>query len=284
MDSAMYICPVCEHAQHKHLYTIDQGKLLTCQNCQLVFYVPRPTQDELTTFYDQQSYRQDYAQSVMSSHNFTKNRYQELKKIVSKQQPNLFNKPHKTFLDVGCGLGDLLQFAIADGWQVYGTEISPKAVLQAQENIREQILVGDILSLDLPEAHFDLITIYHVIEHLIDPIPTLKKLQKLLSPEGILFIETPNLDSLGSKIRGKNWSNIVPPEHINYYSSQSLANSLTIAGFDNFKLFTNAPYKIESVSNWSEPLQMVARFIYKITPIFGMGTALQAIVFPSNKQ
>ena len=282
MDLTMYVCPVCKCTQHKHLYTIDQGKLLTCQNCQLVFYVPRPTHEELADFYNQQSYRQGYAQSVMSSQDFVANRYQELKKIVSKYQPNLFNRSNKTFLDVGCGLGDLLQLAIADQWQVNGTEISPEAALQAQENIRNQILVGDILTLNLPENHFDLITIYHVIEHLIDPLPVLKNLQKLLKPEGILFIETPNLDSLGAKIRGKNWSNIIPPEHINYYSPKSLANSLTIAGFDNSKVFTNAPYKIESVSNWSKSLQMVARSIYKITPIFGMGAALQAVVFSSK--
>lgn len=275
----MYICPACENTQYKNLYAIDKGKLITCQKCQLVFYVPRPTQEELANFYDQQSYRQDYSQSVMSSYDFTKNRYQELKKIVSKYQPNLFNKPHKTFLDVGCGLGDLLQLAITDGWEVYGTEISPKAVAQAQENIHKQISVGDILSLDLPEHYFDLITIYHVIEHLIDPIATLKRLKKLLSPEGILFIETPNLGSLGAKIRGENWSNIIPPEHINYYNHKSLSNSLTIAGFDEFKILTNSPYKIEVISTWSKPLKIIARSIYKITPIFGMGAALQAVVF-----
>lgn len=282
MALTMYVCPVCECTQHKHLYTIDQGKLITCQNCQLVFYVPRPTHAELADFYNQQSYRQDYAQGVMSSQDFVTNRYQELKKIVSKYQPNLFDKPSKTFLDVGCGLGDLLQMAIADQWQVNGTEISPKAALQAKANIRDQILVGDILSLNLPEYYFDLITIYHVIEHLIDPIPILKKLKRLLKPEGILFIETPNLDSLGAKIRGKNWSNIMPPEHINYYSSQSLANSLTIAGFDQFKVFTNSPYKIQAVSTWSKPLQIVAKSIYKITPVLGMGAALQAVVFSSK--
>ncbi|MCG9879924.1 MAG: class I SAM-dependent methyltransferase, partial [Bacteroidia bacterium] len=196
--------------------------------------MPRPTPEELADFYNQQSYRQDYAESVMSSQDFAVNRYQELKKIVSKYKPDLFSRSHKTFLDVGCGLGDLLQLAIADQWQVNGTEISPEAALQANINIRDRILVGDILSLDLPEQYFDLITIYHVIEHLIDPINVLNKIQKLLKPNGVLFIETPNSDSLGAKIRGKNWSNIIPPEHINYYVSQSLSNSLKIAGFDTF--------------------------------------------------
>lgn len=278
----MYICPACKSTQYKHLYSIDQGKLITCQNCRLVFYVPRPTSEELATFYDQQSYRQDYAQGIMSNIDFVANRYQELKKIVSQFQPDLFNRMDKTFLDIGCGLGDLLQLAIADQWQINGTEISPEAVLQANINIRDRILVGDILSLDLPEESFDLITIYHVIEHLIDPIAVLNKVKKLLKPDGILFIETPNLDSLGAKIRGKKWSHIIPPEHINYYNPESLGNSLKFAGFDEFKVFSNAPYKIESISKWSKLLQNLARFTYQITPIFGMGAALQAVVFSSS--
>ncbi|MDX2254016.1 MAG: class I SAM-dependent methyltransferase [Pseudanabaenaceae cyanobacterium bins.39] len=278
----MYICPTCKYTEHKDIYAIDQGKLISCQNCKLVFYVPRPTAEELTNFYNHQAYRQDYAQSVMSSPDFVANRYQDLKQIVSKYDPHLFNRKDKIFLDIGCGLGSLLQQAIADQWQVQGTEISPEAVLQANIDIRDRILVGDILSLDLPEQYFDLITIYHVIEHLIDPMAVLNKIQKLLKPDGILFIETPNLDSLGAKIRGKNWSNIIPPEHINYYNPKSIANSLKVAGFAKFKVFTNTPYKIESISKWSKPIQTLARSIYQITPIFGMGAALQAVVFSSS--
>lgn len=279
----MYRCPVCEQTNHKDLYKLAEGKLITCQNCYLAFYVPRPISEELADFYDQQSYREDYAQSIMSSQDFTINRYQELKRIIAKYQPNLLKQSNKTFLDIGCGLGNLLQLAIADGWQITGTELSAMAADQADIKIRDRILVGDISVLDLPENSFDLITIYHVIEHLINPIPTLEKLQKLLKPEGVLFIETPNLNSLGAYVSGKNWSNIIPLEHINYFNSKSLGNSLEIAGFDSFQIFTNAPYKIEVTSNWNKLLQIIVSSIYKFTPLLGLGAALQAVAFSSSK-
>lgn len=104
----MYRCPVCEQTNHKDLYKLAEGKLITCQNCYLAFYVPRPISEELADFYDQQSYREDYAQSIMSSQDFTINRYQELKRIIAKYQPNLLKQSNKTFLDIGCGLGNLL--------------------------------------------------------------------------------------------------------------------------------------------------------------------------------
>jgi len=283
MFSKMYRCPVCEQTSHKDLYKLDNGKLITCKNCQLAFYVPRPTSEELADFYDQQSYREDYTQSIMSSQDFTKNRYQELKRIIAKYHPDLLKQNSKSFLDIGCGLGNLLQFAIADGWQITGTELSPIAADQADKKIRNHILVGDISALDLPENSFDLITIYHVIEHLIDPILTLEKLQKLLKPDGILFIETPNLNSLGARFRGKNWSNIIPPEHINYFNSKSLGNSLEIAGFDEFIIVTNAPYKIEVISTWNKLLQIVVSSIYKLTPHLGLGAALQAVAISTLK-
>ncbi len=278
IDFKISECPVCKKNQHKNLYSLDKGRLIKCQNCQLAFYIPRPTAEELSDFYNQKSYRHDYEQSVMTSQDFTKNRYLELKKIIATYQPNLLKQSNKTFLDIGCGLGDLLSLAIADRWQVTGTELSPIAAEQSDINIRDRILVGDILSLDLPESSFDLITIYHVIEHLIDPMTTLIKIRKLLKPGGLIFIETPNFGSLGAKIKGKKWSSIIPPEHINYYTSNSLANSLTIAGFEEFKILTNAPYRIEVISTWNIYIRIIATSIYKLTPIFGLGAALQAVI------
>ncbi len=275
----MYICPVCKYTQHKHLYTIDQGKLLTCQNCQLVFYTPRPTPEELVDFYDRQSYRQDYEQSTMSDKNFSINRYKELKQIIKKYNPELLNKPERTFLDIGCGLGDLLGLARSDGWQVTGTEISSKAANQATQNLGSQIFTGDILSLDIPENSFDLITIYHVIEHLINPIPTLEKIRSLLKPQGMAFIETPNIGSLGARVRGKKWSHIIPPEHINYFDTSSLQYALKIANFNRFEVFSNAPYTIEKVSNWVPPLPQIVKIVYRIAPVLGLGAALQAVIY-----
>ncbi len=275
----MPTCPVCQQNNYKILYTLDQGKLLSCQNCQLAFYYPRPTPKELEDFYDHQTYRQHYQESIMSGKEFAHHRYKELKKIITKYQPALFKKSDKNFLDIGCGLGDLLYFVKNDGWNITGTEISSKAATQANQMLNNKILTGDILSLNLPENYYDVITIYHVIEHLINPISTLEKIKLLLKLEGIAFIETPNIGSLGAKIKGKQWSHIIPPEHITYFNISSLEYSLKAAGFTNFNVFTNSPYKIESVSKWIQPLPSIVSFIYKIAPVVGLGAALQAVVF-----
>jgi 2-polyprenyl-3-methyl-5-hydroxy-6-metoxy-1,4-benzoquinol methylase len=276
---AMQKCPTCLETRHKLLYTLDLGKLLTCQNCRLVFYIPRPTSEELAAFYDRQSYRQDYEKSIMAGKDFANNRYRELKKIITKYKPDVFSKTERKFLDIGCGLGDLLELAIADGWQVTGTEISPKAAIQANKTLEGKVLIGDILSLDLPENSFDLITIYHVIEHLVDPIPTLEKIRALLKPDGIAFIETPNIGSLGAKIKGKKWSHIIPPEHITYFDNQSLKYALRTTKFTKFEVFSSAPYKIESIANWIQLSQSIVTLIYQTVPILGLGAALQAVAF-----
>ena len=91
------------------------------------------------------------------------------------------------------------------------------------------------------------------------------------------FIETPNIKSLGSKIRGQKWSNITPPEHISYFNPNSLSYCLKKAGFNSVYVFTNSPQSVESVKQWSAIAKQLIKIIYKIAPSFGLGATLQAI-------
>jgi 2-polyprenyl-3-methyl-5-hydroxy-6-metoxy-1,4-benzoquinol methylase len=182
-------------------------------------------------------------------------------------------------LDIGCGEGHLLKIATEDGWQITGTEISVKATETANQLLENKVLAGDILDLNLPDNSFDLITIYHVIEHLIEPIPTLEKIKQLLKPNGIAFIETPNIGSLGARIKGKKWSHIIPPEHISYFDRHSLKQALKTAEFSQYHVFTTAPQTINSIANWVEPIKSTATAIYNLAPILGLGAELQAVAF-----
>lgn len=270
-------CPVCLSQQHQPLYKLEKGQLLTCQNCHLVFYTPRPTPEELEQFYNSQAYRDYYQNSAMTGEDFAQKRYQQLYQLINHYTPKFLANSPKKILDIGCGSGNLLSIASQNGWEITGTELSPSAVQKANQILENKVLKGDILSLDLPKNHYDLITIYHVIEHLIDPIPTLENIKSLLKPQGIAFIETPNIGSLGSKIRGQKWSHITPPEHITYFNPDSLSYSLKKAGFNSFYVFTNSPQTVESVKQWSAPLKHLVKIIYSIAPAFGLGAMLQAI-------
>ena len=274
-------CPVCNNPSNKQLYNLDPGYLISCDHCQTVFYNPRPTPQELVDFYNSDNYRECYQNSSMAGKNFAEARYRQLFKLLDNKHPNLITKKDKHLLDIGCGEGDLLIIAAADSWQVTGTEISPQAAEKANKLLPNRILTGELTNLDLPENSYDLITIYHVIEHLLDPVSILVKIRQLLKPGGIAFIETPNIASLGAKIKGKQWSHIIPPEHITYFQPKSLKYALKQSGFKQFEVFTNSPHIVESVANWHPILKFMANTIYRIAPSIGMGAALQAIAVKS---
>jgi len=279
ISSALEQCPVCAHSQKKHLYSLSAGNLVSCQHCQLVLFVPRPSPEELAEFYNTEGYREGYEQSPMARQSFAIARYEQLEKAIAHYSPSLLSKANKRFLDIGCGLGDFLSVVAAQGWNITGTEISPKAVQQANSLLGDKVIEGEIINLELPENSYDLITIYHVIEHLLDPVATLVKIRHLLKPEGMAFIETPNMGSLGARLRGKNWSHIIPPEHITYFKPSSLNYALKEAGFPRCKVFTNPPPLIQSISHWPKPAQVMATMIYQVAPLFNLGAALQAVAF-----
>jgi len=276
-------CPVCKASQNQSLFPAGEGELVRCQNCSLVYYLPRPTLKQLSDFYNSLNYRKQFQESTMSGQSFAQARYRQLKNIINDYAPSLLTNSNRRFLDIGCGTGDLLDVAASDGWEITGTEISPLAVQQTNTTLKNNILFGDIFSLDLPKNHYDVITIYHVIEHLLSPVEILTKVKELLMPGGIVFMETPNIKSIGAKVKGKNWSHIIPPEHITYFQPSSLRYTLNQAGFKQFQVFTSSPHVIESISSWSIPLQKMAKLIYRTAPLFNMGAALQAIAFKEEK-
>jgi 2-polyprenyl-3-methyl-5-hydroxy-6-metoxy-1,4-benzoquinol methylase len=273
-------CPVCQETQHHLLYPVANGELVTCQSCRLTFFTPRPSIEDLAAFYNTEEYRDTYKASVMADLTFAQTRYRHLHNVIVQHHPSLLELSSKHLLDIGCGRGDLLQIAAQSGWNVSGIEISPLAVQQANQLLKEvRVQVGDLESLDLADNSYSLITSYHVIEHLLEPVKHLTKIRQLVQPGGIVFIETPNLASLGAKVRGKRWSHIIPPEHINYFTPDSLRYTLCQAGFQKYIVFTSAPPIIESIEKWHPVAQAIATKIYGIAPSFNLGAALQAVAF-----
>lgn len=137
-------------------------------------------------------------------------------------------------LDVGCGNGGFLALAKQGGWQVEGVDFDADAVKTARArglNVRH----GGIEILVDCEASFDVITICHVIEHVYDPVGTLRQLHALLKPGGMLWLETPNLASLGSRRFGSDWRGLEPPRHLVLFNPSSLRQALATAGFHSLR-------------------------------------------------
>jgi 2-polyprenyl-3-methyl-5-hydroxy-6-metoxy-1,4-benzoquinol methylase len=133
------------------------------------------------------------------------------------------NGQQARFLDVGCGNGSFLAAMRDFGWDVVGVEPDTKAVAVARNDFGLDVKVGTLEDVRFPTGVFDVVRMNHVIEHLPDPIHTLRECYRVLRPGGRLVIYTPNIASWGHRFGFQNaWLCLDPPRHLNLFSARTL--------------------------------------------------------------
>ena len=133
-------------------------------------------------------------------------------------------------LDVGCGNGDFLLEMRAAGWVAEGLETDARAVARAREHGLD-VRAGALEEGSYPARSFDAVTLSHVVEHLHDPVATLRTCREILRADGVLWIATPNLASLGHARYGRAWRGLEPPRHLVLFTTSALVCALERAGF-----------------------------------------------------
>jgi len=132
-------------------------------------------------------------------------------------------------LDIGCGNGEFLRFADKFGWHVVGIDFDEGAVTAAKSEGLD-VRVGGVEILGGNEK-FDFISLSHVIEHVYDPIELLETCRSLLNEGGVLWLETPNVDSVGRVLYRSSWRGFEPPRHILLFNRESLRSLLLRLGY-----------------------------------------------------
>jgi len=138
--------------------------------------------------------------------------------------------PGGKLLDVGCGAGGYLGSMRELGWEVTGVDFDSAAV-EAARLAGFDVNCGSLEGQLYPTASFDAVTLNHVIEHLPDPVATLRECARILKPEGKLMLFTPNSASLGHRLFKRDWRGLEPPRHLFLYSPGSISSLLHQTGF-----------------------------------------------------
>lgn len=146
--------------------------------------------------------------------------------------------PNGKLLEIGCGSGGMLKNMQDKGWDVTGVDFDSKSVSVAQ-NLGLNVYEGDISQLNLEKNSFDAIIMNHVIEHLPDPIATLKSCHELLRSGGRLISITPNTNGLNHNKYNTNSRLLEPPRHLFIYNKNSLKEAATKSGFKKSSCFTS---------------------------------------------
>jgi len=133
------------------------------------------------------------------------------------------------YLDVGCGSGAALGVARALGWKVTGVEVDEAAAAKARR-FSDEIHAGNVLEAPFEPGRFDVITAFHVIEHVPDPVAVLRRLLRWLAPGGLLIVEVPNAGGLGARLFGASWSAVELPRHLSHFTPGTLTRAVEQAG------------------------------------------------------
>ncbi|WP_373074835.1 class I SAM-dependent methyltransferase [Zeaxanthinibacter enoshimensis] len=134
-------------------------------------------------------------------------------------------------LDVGAGSGDWIGYAQSRSWLCEGIEPNPDARKKAE--LKGVNLIASFE--ELKENRYDLVTMWHVLEHLPDPTATIKKLKQLLDDDGLLVVAMPNFRSLDAEHYGKFWAALDVPRHIWHFSRRSVHHLFKTHGFEVIK-------------------------------------------------
>ena len=195
----------------------EKHKLVKCSSCKFVFCKPKPSAEELINHYKSYGRAKGISQITIK-------RYNELL--------DSFEKYRKTnnIIDVGCGDGYFLAEAAKRGWKVFGTEFTEEAIRVCEmKNI--SMKMGSIKAEMYPADFFDIITSFEVIEHINNPIEETHIYKTILRPGGIVYLTTPNFNSVSRLVLGAKWNVIEYPEHLCYYTRGTLKKLFSRIGF-----------------------------------------------------
>lgn len=230
-------CPVCKSENFKEVlkakdYTVS-GEIFPvqeCQECKFRFTSPIPAEDAIGKYYQSE----EYISHSNTSKGFINRVYQMVRNRTLKSKRNLIAKFAGTssgsLLDIGCGTGEFLNTVKTAGWKTKGLEPDDGARGQAISNYKLDVESPEKL-FELEQGQFDVITMWHVLEHVHRLDAYMEQIFKLLKPDGKLIIAVPNYNSHDAEKFGKFWAAYDVPRHLYHFHKPSMETLLGRFGF-----------------------------------------------------
>ncbi len=240
-------CPLCNRMEFQNFivckdYTVSQESfaIVSCNNCGFKFTNPRPTNNSLSNYYQSDNYI-SHSNSKKGLINIT---YQIARKFNIRSKLKLINKivPKKgKLLDYGCGTGEFLASCQKNGWIVDGVEPSSTASAQASQIINKEIY-PDIFN-QFPNQKYNVITLWHVLEHIPELNKTFKKIKSHLDKKGIIIVAVPNYNSYDAKYFKEKWIGYDVPRHLYHFDQSTMKMLAKNMGMKITKIF---PLKLDA--------------------------------------
>ena len=214
-------CPTCGSTDAAPELEKDHMTIVRCRACDLVYVNPTFDEEHYTKVYASADYQEIVRDLGINSHEYRVSRFgTERVGMMASHLPVVDGRPPR-YLDVGCSTGFVVEAARDRGWQAVGLDLNPSAVEFGR--LRGLDLRASALDdAGFAPGSFDAISLFDVLEHLLDPVRTLRACIDLLAPGGILFLYVPNYDSASRLLMGAAAHFIWPTHHLNYYTPATI--------------------------------------------------------------
>jgi len=234
-------CPLCSSDNHvlrlatqDYFFSNEQFSIYECKDCGHIFTNPQPSESDLGLFYHSDQYlshKEDPETTVEKLYAFIRRINLQTKYRQATHELNLGQ-----VLDYGCGRGDFLQLAKEKGWSTFGIEMDADARRYANERNGIPVFSPNEES-HIMEGQLNLVTLFHVLEHVADLHAAMAKFNRWLANDGRLVLALPNPESFDANYYGKYWAGWDVPRHLHHFSKQSLIKLTNQHGFRIQKIY-----------------------------------------------
>jgi 2-polyprenyl-3-methyl-5-hydroxy-6-metoxy-1,4-benzoquinol methylase len=232
----IYYCPVCENKQFReflkgkdYFLTGEEFVIVECSACGFRFTNPRPDEKEITRYYDSP----DYIAHDAGKETLLTAIYKSIRKITIRNKYSLVKKysSGKVIMDIGCGTGEFLYYCRKKNYLTTGIEPNVKARTFATDILKLNVYNENKL-FDFPPATFDVVTMWHVLEHVHKLNERLRLIKLLLKPGGILIVAVPDSDSWDALKYKHAWAAYDLPRHLYHFTQTSVKQLVNKNGLD----------------------------------------------------
>ncbi len=252
-------CPLCgaDRRLSRLRYQFELSAYHQCGQCGLVYLSPRLDEADMAILYQGQDYFAGEGSLGYETYEEDASTY---RRTFERRLATLARfKDNGQLLDVGFGSGIFLDVAIAHGYDAHGIDISAYAVEKRSVDLGSRVRQASVESAPYEPGRFDAITLFDVFEHVYQPKNFVAKLARLLAPEGVVLVATPNFDSWMRWICGRKTVSFKIPEHVCYYTRHTVERAVS----DEFHVVHS-----ESIGQYCT-VQFLQRRLSDISPLVG---------------
>lgn len=254
LERAPERCILCGCAKRSVLFEQGGWQVKSCDDCGLAVLDPRPSAETLARLYSQEYCEEYFVEGGERGSAEYRRRIR-----LEDHRVRFFRRYKKTgaVLDIGCGYGYFLAACREKGYRVYGLDFSEWAVGHARQRLGLDITVGPMDEVDLVQEGFDVVTMWHCLEHTPDPAAALDRIRQWLKPDGLLVVDVPNHEGTDAVKTWNDWVGWSLPYHLYHFTPRSLSQLLEKHGY---RVLRSKNYHSEAVKAALRPIPVVGLF------------------------